>query len=77
MKQVLMTVALALACAAAFAQTAQGGFDPSLGGRPIRREIARMVEAPLAELLLRGEATPGDVVWVTVEDGKVVVDLVK
>jgi len=55
----------------------QGGFDPSLGGRPIRREIARMVEAPLAELLLRGDASPGDVVWVTVEDGHVVVDLVK
>ena len=54
-----------------------GGFDPSLGGRPIRREIGRMVEAPLAELLLRGEASPGDVVWVTVEEGRVVVDLVK
>jgi ATP-dependent Clp protease ATP-binding subunit ClpC len=54
-----------------------GGFDPSLGGRPIRREIGRMVEAPLAELLLRGETSPGDVVWVTVEDGRVVVDLVK
>ena len=54
-----------------------GGFDPSLGGRPIRREIGRMVEAPLAELLLRGETSPGDVVWVTVEDGHVVVDVVK
>jgi ATP-dependent Clp protease ATP-binding subunit ClpC len=53
-----------------------GGFDPSLGGRPIRREIARTVEAPLAELLLRGDTTPGDVIWVTVDDGNVVVDLV-
>src|SRR5262249_32830244 len=53
-----------------------GGFDPSLGGRPIRREIARTIEAPLAEVLLRGDASPGDVVWVTVEDGRVVVDLV-
>jgi ATP-dependent Clp protease ATP-binding subunit ClpC len=55
----------------------QGGFDPSLGGRPIRREIARRVEAPLAELLLRGDAKPGDVVWITAEDGRVVVDLVE
>lgn len=54
----------------------QGGFDPTLGGRPIRREIARRVEAPLAELLLRGEAKAGDVVWITAEDGKLVVDLV-
>ncbi len=54
----------------------QGGFDPALGGRPIRREIARRVEAPLAELLLRGEAKPGDVVWITAEEDRVVVDLV-
>ena len=54
----------------------QGGFDPSLGGRPIRREIGRAIEGPLAELLLRGETKPGDVVWVTVEDGHLVVDLV-
>ncbi len=55
----------------------EGGFDPSLGGRPIRREIARRIEAPLAELLLRGDAKPGDVVWITVEEGRVVVDLVE
>jgi ATP-dependent Clp protease ATP-binding subunit ClpC len=54
----------------------QGGFDPTLGGRPIRREIARRIEAPLAELLLRGEAKPGDVVWVAAEEDRVVVDLV-
>ena len=54
----------------------QGGFDPSLGGRPIRREIARRVEAPLAEVLLRGDAKPGDVVWIAAEDGRIVVDLV-
>ncbi|MBI2394481.1 MAG: ATP-dependent Clp protease ATP-binding subunit, partial [Deltaproteobacteria bacterium] len=55
----------------------QGGFDPSLGGRPIRREIARRIEAPLAELLLRGEAKPGDVVWIALEGERVVVDLVE
>lgn len=54
----------------------QGGFDPSLGGRPVRREIARRIEAPLAEVLLRGEAKPGDVVWIAAEDGRIVVDLV-
>jgi len=54
----------------------QGGFDPTLGGRPIRREISRRIEAPLAELLLRGDAKTGDVVWIAAEDGRVVVDLV-
>jgi len=54
----------------------QGGFDPSLGGRPIRREIARRLEAPRAELLLRGDAKPGDVIWIAAEEDRVVVDLV-
>jgi ATP-dependent Clp protease ATP-binding subunit ClpC len=54
-----------------------GGFDPSMGGRPVRREVARLVEAPLAELLLKGDVNPGDVVWITVEGGSIVVDLVK
>jgi ATP-dependent Clp protease ATP-binding subunit ClpC len=38
-----------------------GGFDPSLGARPMRRAIMRSVEAPLAEMLLRGELPPGAV----------------
>jgi ATP-dependent Clp protease ATP-binding subunit ClpC len=53
-----------------------GGFDAELGARPMRRAIARMVEAPIAELILRGELTRGDVATVDVEDGKVVVDAV-
>lgn len=39
-----------------------GGFDPALGARPMKRAIARLVEAPLAELVLREEATSGDTV---------------
>jgi ATP-dependent Clp protease ATP-binding subunit ClpC len=54
----------------------QGGFDPALGGRPIRREIARRIEAPLAELLLRGETNPGDVIWISADEGRIVVDVV-
>lgn len=33
---------------------ALGGYQPELGARPMRRAIARHVEGPLAELLLRG-----------------------
>ncbi len=36
-----------------------GGFDPTLGARPMKRTLARLVEAPLAEKILRGELSPG------------------
>jgi ATP-dependent Clp protease ATP-binding subunit ClpC len=54
-----------------------GGFDPELGARPMRRAIARLVEAPIAEMILRGELARGDVATVDVEDGDVVVDAVR
>lgn len=37
----------------------KGGFDRALGARPMKRAIARYVEAPLAEALLRGECPAG------------------
>jgi len=46
----------------------QGGYEPSLGGRPIRRAIARLVEAPMAELILRQDAGSGDTVVVDASD---------
>lgn len=52
------------------------GFDPELGARPMRRAIARMIEAPIAEMILRGEINRGDVATIDVEDGRVVVDAV-
>jgi ATP-dependent Clp protease ATP-binding subunit ClpC len=39
----------------------RGGYDPTLGARPMKRTIARLVEAPLAERLLRGELPRGSV----------------
>ena len=53
-----------------------GGYDPSLGARPMRRAIGRLVEAPIAEMVLRGEVSRGDVATVESEDGAVVVDAV-
>ena len=32
-----------------------GGFDPEIGARPMRRAIGRHIEAPIAEMILRGE----------------------
>jgi len=44
-----------------------GGFDPTLGARPMKRTIARLVEAPLAEKILRGELSPKSVALLSVE----------
>ncbi len=43
-----------------------GGFEPSLGARPMRRAISRLVEAPLADAILRGEVHTGDAVCLDV-----------
>ena len=37
-----------------------GGFEPQYGARPVRRAIARLIEAELAERVLRGEIGQGD-----------------
>jgi ATP-dependent Clp protease ATP-binding subunit ClpC len=62
--------------AAIEALLAAGGFDAELGARPMRRAIGRFVEAPIAEMVLRGELEQGDVALVEVEGGRVVVDAV-
>jgi ATP-dependent Clp protease ATP-binding subunit ClpC len=54
-----------------------GGFDAELGARPMKRTLARLVEAPIAEMVLRGELVSGDVARLTVDDGQVVVDVIK
>ncbi|MGC3999670.1 MAG: ATP-dependent Clp protease ATP-binding subunit [Anaeromyxobacter sp.] len=47
----------------------QGGWDPALGARPMRGAVQRLVEAPLAEAILRGHLGPGAAVEVDVRDG--------
>jgi ATP-dependent Clp protease ATP-binding subunit ClpC len=49
----------------------QGGFDATLGARPMRSALSRLVEAPLADAILSGEITPGDAVRATVRQGRV------
>ena len=48
---------------------ANGGFDPSLGARPLRGAVQRLVEGPIAERILAGELVPGDELEVAVESG--------
>ena len=38
----------------------QGGFEPELGARPLRRTLSRLIEAPLARMILAGEIGEGD-----------------
>ncbi|MGH2457524.1 MAG: ATP-dependent Clp protease ATP-binding subunit [Chloroflexota bacterium] len=41
---------------------AQKGWDPQLGGRPLRRAIQNMIEDALAEGVLQGKYKPGDTI---------------
>ncbi|MBK8937584.1 MAG: AAA family ATPase [Polyangiaceae bacterium] len=51
-----------------------GGYDPELGARPMKRTVARLVEGPIAELILKGELPSGSVALVGVEGDEIVVD---
>ena len=56
------------------ALVAAGGYDPSLGARPMRRIIGRLVEVPLATAILSGELGRGDVVVLRGEGVRVLVE---
>jgi ATP-dependent Clp protease ATP-binding subunit ClpC len=49
-----------------------GGFDPSLGARPMRQTLQRLVEGPLAERILLGDFTTGDRVRVELRGGELI-----
>lgn len=51
---------------------ANSGFDIDFGARPLRRAIQRMIENPLAELILQGRYKDGDTVRVDVQDQELV-----
>jgi ATP-dependent Clp protease ATP-binding subunit ClpC len=51
---------------------AEKGYDPSLGARPLRRTIQRLVEDPLAEKMLYKEFNAGQTIIVDARDGEVV-----
>ena len=52
---------------AAKAHLAAVGYDPTLGARPLRRAIQRLVEDPLSERLLYKEFRAGEIIIVDVE----------
>jgi ATP-dependent Clp protease ATP-binding subunit ClpC len=50
---------------------AQDGFEPAYGARPLRREVERQLENPMAMLLVRGECEDGARVHISLEDKKI------
>jgi ATP-dependent Clp protease ATP-binding subunit ClpC len=51
------------------------GFDPSLGARPLRRAIMRLIENPISEAILRGKFTGGHVIQVSEKEGRLEFDV--
>jgi ATP-dependent Clp protease ATP-binding subunit ClpB len=49
---------------------ADAGFDPVYGARPLKRAIQQQVENPLAQEILQGKFSPGDVIEVGVTDDR-------
>jgi ATP-dependent Clp protease ATP-binding subunit ClpB len=47
------------------------GFDPVYGARPLKRAIQRELEIVLAQGILRGDFTDGDMIAIDVVDGKI------
>jgi ATP-dependent Clp protease ATP-binding subunit ClpC len=51
---------------------ADKGYDPTLGARPLRRAIQRMIEDPMSERILFKEFHAGETVVVDAENGEIV-----
>jgi ATP-dependent Clp protease ATP-binding subunit ClpC len=66
-------VALVIRDGAVEALADAGGFDKELGARPMRRTIQRLVEGPIARLVLSGEIARNGSVAIAVENGALVV----
>jgi ATP-dependent Clp protease ATP-binding subunit ClpB len=51
---------------------AHAGFDPDFGARPLKRTIQRLVQDPLARMVLSGEVGAGTRILLDVDDGTLV-----
>ena len=50
-----------------------GGYEPTLGARPMRRAIQRVCESAIARSILRGKVIEGDKVGLSVDSNEIVV----
>ncbi|MCA9562652.1 MAG: ATP-dependent Clp protease ATP-binding subunit, partial [Myxococcales bacterium] len=76
-KQLLEEKGIAYACSPAVVDflIENGGYDPDLGARPLRRALERFVEGPIAELILQGEVESPAEIQVDVDAGELVFDV--
>jgi len=47
------------------------GYDPKFGARPLRRTVERLIENPIAEMILRKEISNGDIIKVSGKNGEI------
>jgi len=48
----------------------EAGFDPVYGARPLKRAIQQYLENPLAQMILKGDYMPGDVINIAANDSE-------
>ena len=53
-------------------RSAEAGWDPAYGARPLKRAIQRLLENPLALRLLEGDFGAGDTILVDEQNGDLV-----
>ena len=51
------------------------GSDFTMGARPLKRAIQRLIEDPVSDLILKGDATEGKTIKADVKDNKIVVSV--
>ncbi len=52
-----------------------GGMDEELGARPLRREVERVLENPLAIRIVKGEYPEGSRMQAEVRDGQIAFEI--
>lgn len=53
----------------------KGGSDFTMGARPLKRAIQRLIEDPVSDLILKGDVTEGKTIKVDVKDNEIVVSV--
>lgn len=51
------------------------GSDFTMGARPLKRAIQRLIEDPVSDLILKGDATEGKTIKADVKDNEIVVSV--
>ena len=49
------------------------GFDVTFGARPMKRAIQKMIENPVAESIIKGETKPNTTMYLTADNGKIII----